>query len=305
MPDTPRVVGLGLCVYDLSLLVDGAPEADTKVDALDVWHGGGGPVANTLVTLAGWGVSCAFVGTVGDDLWGRALREQFVQAGVDVSAMALAPDQATPVASLQVDARTGRRIAILGGDSALSPPSIPDRLIEQATLVHFDARHPESCLAVAKRARKAGVAVSLDVGSPRPAGLQMLESVDYLVVAERFAKFASGESRVEDMLAALWRPSYQGLVITRGEDGSLGRDRTLECVRCERFDVDVVDTTGAGDVYHAGYLFGVLEGWDLQRGMQFGSAAAALACTRLGARGHLPSRSQVEALISRREVSAR
>ena len=136
-----RVAGLGLCVYDPSLLVDGTPAPDTKVDALDVWHGGGGPVPNTLTALATWGVPCAFIGTVGDDLWGHALRESFVRAGIDVSALSLERGRATPVASLQVNSRTGERLAILGGDPAWPPPPLPEGVIERADLVHFDARH--------------------------------------------------------------------------------------------------------------------------------------------------------------------
>lgn len=297
-----RVVGLGLCVYDLTLLVDRAPAPDTKVDALDVWHGGGGPVPNTLVALARLGVPCAFVGTVGDDLWGHALRADFVQAGVDISCLSLSPGRATPVASLQVDARTGERIAVLGGDPALAPPSIPEGLIERAQLVHFDARHPASCREALTRAHGSGVAVSMDAGSPRGEGLEFNDVVDHLVVAERYAHFATGQSRVEDMLTKLWRPAHQSVAITRGPLGSVGRDRAHEFVACERFEVEVVDTTGAGDVYHAGFLLGVLEGWDLPRRMEFASAAAALACTRLGARGCLPSRSEVAALLAARKV---
>jgi ribokinase len=304
MTSRVQVVGLGLCVYDLSLLVDGHPEPDTKVDALDVWHGGGGPVPNALVALSRWGVSCAFVGTVGDDLWGRALRERFVEAGVDVTALALERGRATPVAALQVDAHTGHRTAILGGDPAMPPPEIPAGLLERATLVHMDARHPQSCAEASRRARASGVAVSLDVGSPRREGLDLLGAVDHLVVAERFARFASGRSQVEEMLAALWHPDYRSLVITRGELGSVGRDRAHEWLACGAFDVAVVDTTGAGDVYHAGYLLGVLEGWDLARRMEFAAAAAALACTRLGARGHLPARAEVESLLTRRRATA-
>ena len=292
-----KVVGLGLCVYDLSLLVDGFPEADTKVDAQDVWHGGGGPVPNALVTLARWGVSCAYVGSVGDDLWGRALRAAFQAAGVDVSALALVPGRATPVASLLVDAKTGRRTAVLGGDSTSVPESIPPGLIENATVVHLDARHPQSCLEASRRARLSGVAVSLDVGSPRREGLELLDAADHLVVAERFASFATGKYTVPEMLEGLWRAHSDSIVITRGEAGSTGRDRTTGLTECGRVEVDVVDTTGAGDIYHAGYLLGLIEGWGLLRRMQFASAAAALACTRLGARGCIPERKDVEALL--------
>lgn len=292
-----QVVGIGLCVYDVSLRVDGFPEADTKVDALDVWHGGGGPVPNTLAALCRWGVSCAYVGSVGDDLWGRALRDAFVASGVDVSALSLESNRSTPVAALHVDAGTGRRTAVLGGNFGSEPKSIPPGLIENATIVHLDARHPASCAEAARRARRSGVAVSLDVGSPRKDGLALLDVVDHLVVAERFARFATGQGTVPDMLSNLWRPQLEALVITRGEAGSTGRDRAHDQIECGCFDVDAIDTTGAGDLYHAGYLLGLIEGWGLGRRMEFGAAAAALGCTRLGARGHLPLRTEVEALL--------
>jgi sulfofructose kinase len=292
-----QVVGLGLCVYDLSLLVDGFPEADTKVDAIGTWHGGGGPVPNTLVALANWGVSCAYVGSAGRDLWGHALRDAFVAAGVDVSAMTLSESRRTPIASLHVDAPTGRRTAVLGGHPRSEPESIPPGLIEQAAVVHFDARHPGSCLEAARRAHKSRVAVSLDVGSPRREGLELLDLAHHLVVAERFAKFASGRTSVSDMLHQLWSVKREAVVITRGESGSVARDKDHGQIECGCFAVEVVDTTGAGDLYHAGYLLGLIEGWSLPKRMEFASAAAALACTGLGARGCLPSRSEVESLL--------
>ena len=304
MSPDPRVVGLGLCVYDLSLLVDGTPAPDTKVDAQDVWHGGGGPVPNTLAALAGWGIPCAFVGTVGDDLWGHALRDSFVRAGVDVSALSLEKGRSTPVASLQVNSRTGERLAILGGDPALPPPPLPEGMIERADLVHFDARHPASCRDAMRRSRRGKTKVSLDVGSPRKEGLELKDEVDHLVVAERFAQFATGQTRVQDMLRSLWRPGHQSVVITSGPQGSAGLDRSQEIVTCDAIPVQVVDTTGAGDVYHAGFLLGLLEGWNLERRMEFATAAASLACTRLGARGCLPSRRDVEQLLEKRRVKA-
>ena len=291
------VVGLGLCVYDVSVECAPYPDLDTKVDAKSVWHGGGGPVPNALAALARWGVSCAYVGRVGDDLWGRALRDRFVQAGVDVTHRQLDPDCHTPIASIWVEAGTGRRTAVLGSDNVSEPKQISAGLVENAGVIHTDARHVPTSIEAAGRARKSGVPVCLDVGSPRAGGMKLLDEVNHLVVAERFAAYATDHTDPTALLDALWRDTYEAVVITRGTSGSVGRDVSETQIEHGIYEVDVVDTTGAGDVYHAGYIYGLLEGWQLARRMEFASAAAALATTGLGARGYLPLRNEVESLL--------
>ena len=291
------IVGIGLAVYDTTLLVDSYPEPNTKVDATAVWHGGGGPVPNALAALSRWGVRTAYVGRVGDDIWGRALRDKFVAAGVDVSHLELDPHLPTPTASLWVDRQTGERTAVLGSSHYSAPRNVPANLIENAGALHIDGRDAEVCIEASRRARNSGVAVSMDVGSPRGGVLAVLPLVSHLVVADRFAAFASRAADPAIMLERLWLDTYEALVITHGEEGAHGRSRQGAEVRCGIYEVDVVDTTGAGDVYHAGYLFGVLNGWFLERRMRFAAAAAALAITALGARGFLPPLDEVESLV--------
>lgn len=291
------LVGIGLSVYDSSFLVDRYPEVDTKVDALDAWHGGGGPVATALVMLARWGVRVAYAGRAGDDVRGEALREEFAAAGVDVSYFELDASMTTPHAAIWVEQGTGARTAVLGREHYSQPSKLPVALIDGAQILHFDGRDPELCAEAARRARKAGTEVSLDVGSPRLNVMTLLELTDHLVVAERFAHAATERTDPSAQLDGLWRAHLSALVITRGERGAVGRDRTDAVVRFGAYEVPTVDTTGAGDLYHAGYLYGALNGWGLARRMQFAAATAALATTALGARGKLPAVSEVEALI--------
>jgi sulfofructose kinase len=135
------------------------------------------------------------------------------------------------------------------------------------------------------------------VGSPRAGGKDLLTAASHLVVAERFAAWVAGSSLPAAMLDALWHDACDAAVITRGTSGSAGRDASGQQVENGIYEVDVVDTTGAGDVYHAGYLYGLLQGWQLVRRMEFATAAAALATTGLGARGHLPDRNEIDSLI--------
>jgi sugar/nucleoside kinase (ribokinase family) len=291
------VVGIGLVVHDAALLVTVYPESNTKIDAIDYWQGGGGPVPTALVALARWGVSTAFVGRVGDDQNGRALRDDFQRAGVDVTHFELDPKLDTPFASIWVEADSGRRTAVLGSSHYAQPRQLPRGVIENARLLHVDARDPFLCREAAQRARNSGVDVSLDVGSPRLDARSLIPLVDHLVVAKRFAAAATGKETVPEMLAALHAEANADLVVTLGEAGSVGRERSGGEARAGAFAVECVDTTGAGDIYHAGYLYGVLQGWSLSRRMTFAAAAAALATTALGARGRIPALNEVEALV--------
>jgi sugar/nucleoside kinase (ribokinase family) len=290
------IVGIGLAVYDASLLVTTYPESNTKIDAIDYWHGGGGPVPNTLVALARWGVDTAFIGRVGDDRNGRALRDDFQRVGVDVTHFELDPELDTPFASIWVEADTGLRTAVLGSSHYAQPRQLPRGTIENARLLHCDARDPWLCREAALRARNSGVEVSLDVGSPRLEARSLVPLVDHLVVAKRFAEAATGKQAVSDMLTALHGEANGDVVITLGEEGAIGQDRGGSEARFGAYEVECVDTTGAGDIFHAGYLFGVLQGWSLSRRMTYAAAAAALATTALGARGCIPAAGDVEAL---------
>jgi len=291
------VVGIGLAVYDSSFLVDRYPQVDTKIDALELWHGGGGPVATALVLLARWGVKTAYAGRAGNDFRGEALRAEFAAAGVDVTYFELDSALATPHASIWVERGTGARTAVLGRGHYSQPSKLPVSLIDNAQILHFDGRDPELCAEAARRARTAGTEGSLEVGSPRLKVMPLLDLTDHLVVSERFAHAATGHDATDAQIGGLWKNNLNALVITRGGRGAAGRDKTDLLVTCGAYAVATVDTTGAGDLYHAGYLYGVQNGWGLARRMRFAAATAALATTALGARGKLPAVTEVEALI--------
>lgn len=291
------VVGIGLAVYDISMQVDEYPKLDTKIDASEFWHGGGGPVPNALVALARWGIRTAFVGRGGADHWGRALKDAFTSAGVDVSHFELDPTISTPIASILVKASTGERTAVLASHHYSQPGVLPAGIIENARIVHLDARDPNFCLEVADCARAAGVEVSLDVGSPRMDAVPVMAKTDHLVVALRFANAVTNESSNREMVESLRRRTEGTVVITLGMSGSMGAAPGETIVSCGIFPVETVDTTGAGDLYHAGYLYGTLQGWPLERRMRFGAASSALATTALGARGCIPELDQVEQLV--------
>jgi sugar/nucleoside kinase (ribokinase family) len=207
-----------------------------------------------------------------------------------------------PVSVILVDQPTGLRSILytLGGMPELAPNEVPAGLIRSARALHLDGGHLEAARRAAEIAREAGVVVSFDggAGEPWPEVESLLPLVDVLVVASRFAQQHSGES---DPLAAgpalLGRFQPRQVVITDGVRGCWYWDADQQFHQ-PAFCTEVIDTTGAGDVFHGAYLVALLEGWPPQKCLAFASATAALKCKEVGGRAGIPDRPQVEVFLA-------
>lgn len=292
-------VGLGLCALDYTFVVDRYPRLDDKIDTASFSRQGGGPVPTALCTLAKFGVPSSFVGKCGKDSDGKLLRDELRRFGVNVRFLTLDPDSRTPRAFVIVEKESGKRTVILDRTetSALSPDELNAGIIRRARFLLIDGREPETSLTAAVLARKAGGEVILDAGSPRRNIGDILPYVDHLVVSNRFSLDFTQEVDPGKAALKLAHMGFKSVVITSGHKGSIGATSDGQLFQQEAFKVDVVDTTGAGDVFHGAYVYGLVRGWELPRILKFASAAAALKCTRLGGRRGIPELEEVSALI--------
>ena len=284
------VVGLGCACLDFLGIVPHLPDQDDQVWMSDSTQQGGGMVSTALVTLSRLGVSTAFAGKVGNDMAGRAVKEEFDLYGVDSDQLVVERGATTPVSMILVDESTGQRTIMAGGTTVeLSPSEVPAGMIADAKYLHLDTTGRQAALAAAEIARSAGVPVVLDADSlSRPQDIEeLLQATDYLIASRVFAEALTGLTDPAQAAASLAGYGSSVTIVTLGEAGSL----TLAAGRSFRtpaFPVEVVDTTGAGDVYHGAYLFGLLQEWSLEKTAVFSSAVAALSCTRLGGRTGIP-----------------
>ncbi len=284
------VVGLGCACLDFLGIVPHLPDQDDQVWMSDSTQQGGGMVSTALVTLSRLGVSTAFAGKVGNDMAGRAVKEEFDLYGVDSAQLNVEPGATTPVSMILIDESTGQRTIMAGGTTVeMSPSEVPAGMIADAKYLHLDTTGRQAALAAAEIARSAGVPVVLDADSlSRPQDIEdLLRATDYLIASRVFAEALTG---LADPAAAAKSLSSRGssvVIVTLGEQGSLtlAGGRTFHT---PAFPVEVVDSTGAGDVYHGAYIFGLLQEWSLEKTAVFSSAVAALSCTRLGGRTGIP-----------------
>jgi sulfofructose kinase len=300
------VVGLGYCAYDILAIVPGLPDFDDVlgVHLADLAHDGGGPVGTALTALARLGARAGYVGILGDDQEGIWLRDLFEQEGVDHTRLRMQNDVGTNVCLILVEKTTARR-AILCHQrvhaTALALDAADRAYIQAAHALHLDGQFMPAALQAAHWARETGTRVCVDCNHPRPGLDELLPLVDWLVVAQPFPTAYTGLSDPEKAAQALLAQGIELLVVTRGERGCQVWT-TDEHFHTPGFSVQATDTTGAGDAFHGGFLYAMLQGWELRQVATFANAVAAINCQTLGGRRGLPTLAQVRGFLEHAET---
>jgi ribokinase len=294
-----QVVGLGQACVDHLGRVPSYPPEDAKTELLDLHIQCGGPASTALVTLARLGIATSFLGSVSDDRFGNMISENLRREGVDVSLLKQTPGYTSQYAFIAVSEGTGARTIFWhrGSVPHLSPKDVSLEGFPHARVLHVDSLMVSAAAEAARQARARGMTVVMDGGTMREGMEGLLGHVDVLIASETFASpIAGAYADPEDCLRALHARGPGEVIITRGNRGSMGLGRG-HFVRQRAFEVPVVDTTGAGDVFHGGYIYGILKGWEMKKCMRFAAAVAALQCTRVGAQAGIPDLEAVRRLM--------
>lgn len=298
---TIEVVGLGQCSLDLLGQLDCYPGLDQKAELSSLIMQGGGPVATALVTLSRLGVPVAMAGAVGDDDYGRKICDGLLAERIDCTHLRVVPGHTSQVAFIAVDGQGHRNIFWHRGNAVPDvSESLECLLARDLRVLHLDGLHLEAALHAAEIARRRNTVTVLDAGTLRPGLERLLPLVDHLVVSEHFARQATGHQDVRKALKPLCEHGAAVVTVTRGLSGSLSMSRDGAVFHQPAFTVDAVDTTGCGDVFHGGYIYGLLQRWDLPRTLRFAAACAALKTRALGGRTAIPGLSEVEAFLKSR-----
>jgi ribokinase len=283
------VFGLGQCALDHLGRIPDYPPPDVKCEFEGLTVQGGGPVATALVALSRWGLSTTFAGVVGDDEFGRRIVTSLGAEGVDTGGVLIRKGCESQFAFIVAERGSGRRTIFWQRPTgpAPAPGEVDLEAVRAARLIHTDGIFPDASLAACREAKKAGRLVSVDAGSMREGMLDLARLSDFYIASETFARSFLDEddpARACDELAKLGPPLA---CVTLGERGYVA---VLEGRRIEgrAHPVDAVDTTGCGDVFHGGFLFGALSGWKPERSLAFGAWAASRVARRLGGRAGIP-----------------
>jgi ribokinase len=288
MSPAPHIEGIGYCGLDYLCRVPRVP-LDDKVELAESLIQGGGPCATALVAAARLGADTAFCGTVGDDERGAQILRGLAENGVDTSGVRTRRNAVSPVSFCWIDAKTrGRSIAWSRGTARpLGPREIDRARLMRSDVLHLDGHQTRAALAAAAIARAHGVTVSIDAGTLVPEIDDLLARCDLIIASENFVARYTGEPSPRNALKRLFAGPCRFAAVTLGKKGSLGFDGK-RFFRCPPFDVKVVDTTGAGDVYHGAFVFAYAQGRAWPECMRFATVVAALKCTAFGGRTGIP-----------------
>ncbi|CAA9291697.1 MAG: Ribokinase [uncultured Chloroflexi bacterium] len=331
------IVGLGFCCTDELLLLSEIPPAEGRATIRRRDRQGGGMVSTAMAAAARLGGRAGFLGAVGDDWRGRWILEDFRRNGVDVSRLVVRPGATSHETVVLVDERSGARSFLTdrGNAKEIQPNEVDREYVTQARYLHLSDASPVALLA-AEWAHAAGAEVGFDGTHFHPMMWPILPQVDYLIVSRFFAsEFAThiaghGLGRaaadfaglsVQDPHVASTHPETEApaltgeellgparglreagsrvVIVTEGERGSWCTAPEGE-FHVPAYQVDAVDTTGAGDVFHGAFLYALARGWDLRRSLEVASATAALKCRALGGRAGIPTLEAVLSLVDGR-----
>lgn len=295
-------VGFGLNAVDHLIVVPAYPEFDTKIRLVEHTQSAGGQTATTMVALRRLGLRTAYAGRFGSDPEGRFGFETVREAGVNVECAEVIEGARNQIAYIIIDARTGERTVIWDRDERLAytPEEAPAGFGARGRVLHMDAHDPPACARVAREAKEAGAIVSLDVDNIYEGLPELLPYVDLLISSKEFPRRLTG---IDDARAALVetkrRLRADALVgMTLGERGAVVYDNG-SFIEAPAFGVPggCRDTTGAGDAFHAGFIYGMLQGEEVEACLTHGCAVAALKCRALGARTALPTLPELNQLL--------
>ncbi len=289
------VVGMGLNSVDFLCVVPEFPAPNSKMKMLQFSKQGGGQVATAMVALSRWGVKTKYIGKVGGDELGQFSLDSIRQEGADVSSVIIEPKAMNQFATIIVDGSSGERTILWNRDDRLTyqEGELRKEEVRSGKILHLDGHDIRAALQCARWAKEEGISTVVDLDKVDPFTSELVQHIDFIITSSRFPTAYTGISNQKDALLEFQKQTRGFICSTLGDDGAIALVNG-ELLHIEGLKVKAVDTTGAGDVFHGGFIYGLLQNWDAEEILRFANAAAALKCRELGGRKGIPTLEEIQ-----------
>jgi len=297
------ILSVGFACYDQFFFTTTYPKENSKAFSYDFIESGGGPCANAAYLLGLWGENIYYLGHLNDDIYGKKIVSEFTAVGVNTQHIIFSDQMVTPLASIIVNNQNGSRTIVTRKLNL--PPSLTsldkerlDKFVsnlrknERELTILIDGHEPELSEYIIQQFPQAKVV--MDAGSLRESNLDLAKYTDYLVASENFALSYAGiesftnKKQLETVLKQIESITKGKVFITLGEKGCAYLSRHKVKI-IPGFVCQAVDTTGAGDIFHGAFIYGVSYGWDIEDTITFASLVAAISIERKGVRNAMPN----------------
>ena len=295
-------VGFGLNAVDHLIVVPAYPEFDTKIRFIEHTQSAGGQAATAMVALQRLGLQTAYAGRFGSDAEGQFGLQTLKQDGVNVDFAQVVAGARNQIAFITIDARSGERTIVWDRDDRLAyqPEEAPVEFGSLGRGLHLDAHDPPACVRIAQAAKSSGAIVSADIDNVYEGLPELLPLIDIMIGSKEFPRRVTGI--VDERAALIELHARFGCALVGMTIGAAGA--VVYCAgefiesRGYAAPGGCRDTTGAGDAFHGGFLYGFLTGEDLETSLRFANAVAAMKCSALGARTALPTPAALKTFLS-------
>jgi len=291
------VLGFGAVTVDDLIYVGRHPLPDSKTKVQSQQRQGGGLAGTALVAASRLGAKAAYCGVLGDDELSRFTLQGLAREGVDCAPTWYDPDARPIYAIVIVDLSTGQRSILYSTDGVVEPgpERITPDLVANCRVLFVDQTVIETALRGIELAHTYRVPVVGDVESDSdPRSPDLIRQIDHLIVGTQLAGRVTGESEPAAMVRALSGPDRPCCVVTAGERGCWYSEHGGEVRHFPAFRVQVVDTTGCGDVFHGAYAACIARGKSVSSAIQIATAAAGIKATQPGGRSGIPNLPTIE-----------
>lgn len=295
-------IGFGTNAVDYLIVVPEYPEFNSKIELDDYTQLAGGEIASTMVGLRRLGMKTSYVGRFGKDQAGDFGVQNLIDEGVDVQHAEQIEGAKTQIAFIIIDKRNGERTIIWKRDKklAFSPEEAPLEIVRKTKIFHATPHDTHACIKLAREAKTHGAIISIDIDNVFEGLEEMIPLIDIFISSAEFPEKLVGiRDKRESLREIKSRFGCSIVGMTLGETGSL--------ILCEDNFIETKgyavpngckDTTGAGDAFRVGFLYGLLKGETVETAAKMANAVAALKCREIGARTALPEICELNELLS-------
>lgn len=294
------VIGFGLNAVDHLVTIPRFPAFNTKTRLTAHEQMAGGQVSSAMVGVRRLGLRASYIGKVGDDYEGKLLVESLAAEGVDCGSVIVAPGARTQSGVIIIEHFSGERTILWHHDdrTRIAPEEIRREMIDRGRVLHIDGFDTQAAIAAAGWAHEAGMVVTIDLDTAYRGIDDLLPQVDFLIMSQGLANELAGMMDEREALRKLHeRYGCYLVAMTQGARGSLAYVEG-EFIASPAFRPPVCrDTTGAGDAFRAGFIYGLVKGLSIEETLRAANAVAALQCRELGARAGLPTEEELIAFL--------